>query len=460
MKNKALQQIKTGIQAFGLTVLFSALAASLLGGCQENTAKQSPGQTLFKAHGSNTLASHLIPALAQSWLVSQGAEDVKLDTLANKVEVVVSGNLNGQKVQIEIFGYGSNTGFDDLAWGKADLALSSKPISGEQLSRLSKLGNLNSPEGEHVIALDGLAFMVHPEQSLKAISLAQARAIYEGTLTEWSQIKGASGGSIMAIRRDDNSGTHDVFKSLVLGKSALSPNVSIANSSDELSAQIAAQTQAIGYSSLSFAGQNKVLNIVGEDGRIHTPTAFSVQTEDYPLSRRSYIYSPTKNIDPEAKQFLDYVLSEAGQKVVEEQGFVAQTLKLQRIGAPEDAPTRYKALAQNALRLSTNFRFLSNSLRLDTRSIRDLRRLQEFLQKPETQKCQVLLAGFSDSTGKGNEVAMSEQRNQVVASLIEAQTGQKVMGQLALGASLPIGNQSTATGRALNRRVEIWMRCP
>jgi phosphate transport system substrate-binding protein len=118
-------------------------------------------------------------------------------------------------VVIEVAAHGSSTGFTALKTASADLAASSRPIKDSELLDLEALGDLKSAEAEQVIAIDGLAIILHPRNPLKQLDTEQLARIFSGEVKTWEDL-GGHGGSIHLYARDDQSGTYDTFKELVL----------------------------------------------------------------------------------------------------------------------------------------------------------------------------------------------------------------------------------------------------
>src|SRR5262249_38822793 len=100
-------------------------------------------------------------------------------------------------------------------------------------------------------------------------------------------------------------------------------------SSDDLSAQVSKDPNAIGFIGLPYVGKNKALLVRQDCGLALRATKFNIQTETYPLSRRLFLYTPGIPTDPMANRLLQYVLSDAAQPIVTESGFIDQAITLQ-----------------------------------------------------------------------------------------------------------------------------------
>jgi phosphate transport system substrate-binding protein len=183
----------------------------------------------------------------------------------------------------------------------------------------------------------------------------------------------------------------------------------------------------------------------------------TVATEDYPLSRRLYLYV-AKPEDPRARAFVEFSLSKAGQEVVAESGFIALTPESTTPTTQTNLPPNYQKLTEGASRLSTNFRFQTGSSELDNRALRDLDRVAELMIVLDHGGDKLLLLGFSDSTGSANaNQQLSQTRAEHVAAAFR-QRGLSPSQVRGFGAALPVGDNSTPEGRDKNRRVEVWIQ--
>src|SRR5690606_39821510 len=108
---------------------------------------------------------------------------------------------------VSVAAHGSGTGFVGLQDGSADLAASSRPIKGGEAEALKGLGDLRSLDGEQVIAIDGLAIIVHPRNPIASLTTAQLAAVFAGEIRDWSAL-GGTPGAISLYARDDKSGTY------------------------------------------------------------------------------------------------------------------------------------------------------------------------------------------------------------------------------------------------------------
>jgi phosphate transport system substrate-binding protein len=214
---------------------------------------------------------------------------------------------------------------------------------------------------------------------------------------------------------------------------------------------------AIGYVGLPYVKETKALAVQDGEGVALVPTTQSVGDEDYAFSRRLFLYTPEKPGDPMIGAFVDYALSDDGQKAVASAGFVSLDIQSASSSVPSDAPATYVKDVSGAARLSFNIRFRSNGSDLDGKAATDLERLSRYV-KVRDSKPRLVLLGFADKVGnEANNVTLSKQRAQAVADKLKA-LGVKIDLVDGFGSAMPVAPNDTPDGRQRNRRVEVWLR--
>ncbi len=413
---------------------------------------------LFRLHGSNTVGEKLAPRLVEAYLLRQGAKNVQTHLGANPVEKKVTGEVNGRIEFVEIQAHGSSTAFAGLLKDKADIGMSSRRVKEQERKDLDiKMGDLTLPGSEHVIGLDGLAIITASANEISTLSIDQLVNIFSGKITRWSQL-GGKDIPIKIYARDDKSGTWDTFKSLVLdpSKAELSSFATRIESSTELSDAVARETGAIGFVGLPYVRHAKLIAVsASENNKALVPTHFTVGTEDYPLARRLFFYTPQSKPNIEAEEFVAFVATEAGQKIVEDVGLVSQNIKLGKPFENDFYPDEMRELIARSERLSLNFRFKSGSDELDSKALKDLERVALFVEKNSPRRVQ--LFGFSDAEG---DVKISKDLSERRAKVVEERLIQRGIFPLVVkgvGDSAPLAASSTDAGKNVNRRVEVWI---
>jgi len=215
---------------------------------------------------------------------------------------------------ISVQGGGSGVGIASLIDGTCDIADASRPIKDEELDKAISRGI--DPQAD-VIAMDGIAVIVHPSNSIEAFTKKEIRAIYTGRVSDWSQVGGSSG-KIVVISRDSASGTFEAFNELALDKAKVRPDALLQASNQAVATTVAKTPGAIGYVGLGYVSDR--VKAVTVDGII--PSKETILSGEYALSRPLFMYTNGKPKGA-VKKFIDFVLSDKGQLLVEENGYVA-----------------------------------------------------------------------------------------------------------------------------------------
>jgi len=207
--------------------------------------------------------------------------------------------------EIDIQGGGSSAGITAVRSGTADIGMSSRSLT-------EKEKQLWSCE----IAKDGLAIIVHPLNRLTGLTLEQLCAVYAGKITEWSELGGTKT-KIHIIAREEGSGTRSAFESLVMINDRINPRAIVQDSNGAVRQLVSGDVNSIGFISLGLADHSvKTLHLNGV-----APTLENVINGSYSLWRPFLLV--TEN-EPSGltKEFIDYILSEQGQKILINEGLI------------------------------------------------------------------------------------------------------------------------------------------
>lgn len=416
------------------------------------------GDPVLRIHGSNTVGAKLAPMLLAGLFEAQGLRSVRITPTDKENEQRVSAtDDSGRAVHALVAAHGTGTGFAGLKDGSADLAAASRPIKESEQANLASLGDLRSADAEQVIAIDGLAIIVNPDNPVASLSVQQVASLFAGEIANWKTL----GGKDMAVElhaRDDQSGTYDTFKELVLsaqGKS-LATSATRYESNDQLSKAVGSRPGAIGFVGLASVGSSRALAIADGDSQPMLPTTALVATEDYPLSRRLFLYANPQHQSAWTQAFLGFVHSAAGQAIVAQSGYIGQAIEAISMTAEPDMPQPYKDLASQAQRLTVNFRFDEGSARLDNKAQRDVDRLIDYLQHTDKTMNAAVLVGFGDSRGDPARTALLSKLRAMAVRRELARGGILVKDINGLGDELPVASNNLS-GRIKNRRVEVWV---
>lgn len=217
-------------------------------------------------------------------------------------------------VDISVQGGGSGVGITSLIEGTCDIGNSSRPVKDEEIKKAQEKG---VEIYTNIIARDAIAIIVNPANQIDGLTLDQIKDIYTGKISNWSEI-GGSQQVIVVVSRDSASGTFEAFNELALHKEKLRPDALLQASNAAVATTIAHTPGAIGYIGLGYVTDKVKVIKVNEV----LPSKETVNADLYPLARPLFMYT---NGQPSGavKEFLDFVLSAEGQKLVEENGFIS-----------------------------------------------------------------------------------------------------------------------------------------
>ncbi len=374
------------------------------------TSSQATQKTLTLS-GSNTVGESFAPLLAKSFLQFSGAMFIQEVQLNNPVEKYIEGIIpeTNTKIKIAIKAHGSSTGFTALYKKKTEIAMSSRLIKPEEQEQISSIiGEIK----EHPIALDALAIITHPNNPINQITIEQIATIFSGQVSNWKEL-GGNDQKITLFSRDNNSGTWDTFKNLVLKPFAfeLDKNATRYESSQELVSQVVNTPGALGFVGVSYVNNSKLLKVSKTSSEVASkPSGYTIGTEAYPLSRKLYLYTAGKKTEPLVQSFIDFVNQNEGQKNSEKVGLISYYpthYRPQEIN--KSTPMRYRDLASLGKRITVNFTG-KNSSDLSKKEVRDIERLKNYAQQNPGRK--IVLVDFSDST-RLNQLKSILEENQI-----------------------------------------------
>lgn len=284
-------------------ILTSALVVAALGTLVACRSKEkTPEKTIIQNTGSDTMVN-----LAQAW-----AEEY------TKVAPDVS---------VEVSGGGSGTGIAALINGTVDIANCSRKVEPKEIEAAKK--NNSKDPFEFMVGYDAMAIYVHKSNPLEEVTLEQLAEIYgeKGNVDKWSQMgvkMPQEADEIVRVSRQSNSGTYVYFREVVLGKERdMKLGSRDMHGSKDVVELVAKTPGAIGYSGMGYAtSEVKKLKVAKKKGE----PAFEASVENtlnhsYPISRPLFMY--TLGVpEGKVKAYMDWVHSEAGQKIVAESGYV------------------------------------------------------------------------------------------------------------------------------------------
>ncbi|MCF6271973.1 MAG: phosphate ABC transporter substrate-binding/OmpA family protein [Rhodobacteraceae bacterium] len=437
----------------------------------------------FSIAGSSTIGQKLLPQMMDAYAFSLGG-DVAVDILsATQVKYTIT-DQNGDMYSTITLDLGnSDDAFSALESGAALVGMSSRRVTDGERSRFLRLGkgNLTSPEQEKILALDGLAVSVNPDNPIQTLSLNQISDIFSGNIRNWREVGGLDA-TINIYRQDERAGATQVFEGLVMepNRQLFSNSAFIQNNNADVADAVIGDENGIGIVSLADIGNSQVLSLRSACNQVASPTGFSLKTEEYPMSRRMYLYVDGGNMPDKVAEFIDFLTSNEAQDLVERSGFVSQNVVMgslddqgrrlahaliaERDRASLELLQEMVASLLDAERISLTFRFKSGSVEPDNRAVNDIQRLAEMVRRGEFDGKRLVIIGFADSIGAINEnQRLSQARAESVRDVLVEAVGVENQGAIQFtpigyGKLSPIGCNETEDGRDTNRRVEIWVR--
>ena len=223
------------------------------------------------------------------------------------------------EVKIQVTGGGTGTGFAALQNNATDLCDASRPIKAKEKENCI-MAFKKAPK-EYKVALDGLAVYVNEQNPVKELSLAQVKDIYTGKITNWKEVGGPDL-PIVVYSRENNSGTYEFFKEHVLKGADFAASAQTMPGTAALLQAVGKDPNGIGYGGIAYGGGAKHLSVKKDDqSPAIEPTQETVMNGSYPIWRYLYIYLNPALDKGEIADYLKWIRSEDGQKVVADVGY-------------------------------------------------------------------------------------------------------------------------------------------
>lgn len=274
-----------------LLIVSVLLVAALTAACRGTSAPGAPGSD-SSADGStvsvsgSTTVQPLVEKLAEAFMTENTG------------------------IRIDVQGGGSSVGVKAAGQGTSDIGMASREIKESELAEFPKLNVV-------VIARDGIAIVANADVTVSDLTVEQVRDIFSGKITNWKDL-GGEDQNIIVVSREEGSGTRGAFEEMVMGKDALmTANAILLPSNGSIRTTVSTTPYSIGY--MSFGYLDDTVKAVKIGGVV--PTEPNAADGTYPIVRPLNMLT---NREPAGavKAFLDFILSDAGQKLVVEDGYI------------------------------------------------------------------------------------------------------------------------------------------
>ncbi|MDG1870566.1 MAG: PstS family phosphate ABC transporter substrate-binding protein [Flavobacterium sp.] len=242
--------------------------------------------------------------------------DTVLPLAQKEAEDLMKGN---KEISITVVGGGSGVGLTALIDGTTDIAMASRDMKTEEKLKFSEM---NKEIEEVIIAYDALTVIVNPANKVSKLTREQLEKIFTGQITNWKEV-GGEDAKIVAYSRESSSGTYEFFKDEVLDKKNYASNILSLPATGAIVQAVGQTKGAIGYIGLAYETKEvKQLAVSYDEGKTFIePSVASAKDKTYPISRPLF-YMFDKTNAAKVKTVVDFALSDAGQKIVSEIGYV------------------------------------------------------------------------------------------------------------------------------------------
>ncbi|QDL92042.1 hypothetical protein FDP22_09800 [Paroceanicella profunda] len=379
----------------------------------------------------------------------------------------------------------TDAGLQALLDGTADLALTDRALRPRETEALRAARPASGPRGAaepgRTLALDALVPVTAPGNPVEAISLTDLARAFAGEITDWSALGGRPG-RIVPFLLAPQGGSGARVEALLMAPAGRAPGAQVRmfDTAGALAAAVARTPGALAMIGQSHAGGLRQPGLEDACGRLEPPSPFTVKSGDYPFVVALELASARPGAQARGRALASFLLSPAAAPEVEAAGYVS--LSPMRIGLGEQgvrlantllAPDEdgrvgeIRALLtelRDAERLSTTLRMDPATGRPDTRSREEIARLARLLASGAFAGREVLFAGFTDSIGRADlnrDLSLrdaEDMRALVLGALPTGRAGDVHIATFGYGEISPVACNAHAAGRAVNRRVEVWLR--
>ncbi|MCB9691812.1 MAG: substrate-binding domain-containing protein [Alphaproteobacteria bacterium] len=399
-----------------LPVLLGLLAA-----CSAPTpAPSQADKPLLRVGGSETMGRSLLPALVEAHQKSK------------------------RTLRFEVSGGGSGAGIRQLLDGTLDIATSSRKhrFADEEQAKANGF-SLEERGARQVIGMDVVAVVVNEQSPIQELTYDQVIGIFcDGTIDDMQFLgEGLPSQPLVALTRDPRSGTRALFEDFFCGPRGIHPRLETRDSA-AIGDAVRENPAMISFSTMTEQGVRFVPLKPDAASPAIVPSQKTIANGSYPLYHDLYLYTAGP-ASGHAKEFVDWVLSPAGQEIVDEQRFVPIYHRSKELDGPRP--------------LRETIHFDAGENYPNQRSVARIQLLVQELRGRKAGKGQhIVLEGYADSTEK-EPVRLSEERANAVKDLLGQQLTDPFFEIIPRGATRPLAPNTTPYGRLRNRRVQIYL---
>ncbi len=278
------------------------LVMSVLAGCQSNEPAPTPAPSPAPAPSNNESSAGLTGTIN-----SGGSTSVEKAALSAMDEFAAI----NPGVTFAYDSTGSSTGITNGTDGTYSLGFSSRDLKDSE-----KVDGLIYK----TVAIDGIAVVLHPSNTVENITMEQLTAIYKGEITNWSEL-GGSDNTIVVVSREQGSGTRGAYEEIVDFQDRLVESAIIRDGNGNVATYVMEEPNAIGYVSFTTLQANEDrLKAVKIDGA--EATVENVVNGAFKVSRPFIMVYREENLNEAERAFVEFVFTEDGQNAIEATGVI------------------------------------------------------------------------------------------------------------------------------------------
>lgn len=255
-------------------------------------------------------ASLAVAAPLDAFTGLQGSLDIAGGTAHIPVMKQAAQNIMAKNsaIRISVAGGGSGVGVQKVGEGLVHIGNTGRPL---KAAEVQKYGLQSFP-----FAIDGVAIVVNPANTVSALTKGQLIDVYAGKITNWKELGGVDA-PISLFVREDGSGTREVFEERALNKGTASPKANVSNSNGAMKTIITQDKNAIGY--VGIGHLDKSLKGVSIDGMV--PSQENSANGRYTITRQ--LFMNTKGVPAGlTKAFVDYIFTPEGRDIISKSGYI------------------------------------------------------------------------------------------------------------------------------------------
>lgn len=422
--------------------------------------------------GAQVVAEHLFPVVLATFAQVQGLELTETRGTGETLFDLRNSDGDGPVMRLRLRASSSDAGLLALVSGETELALSLTPLQDADFLL-------------HVLALDAFVPVASTEGEITRISVSELLALMQDARGRGAMAGEGPETELTLHLRNPDAGEHHALGARLhaIGIDSLTDGAIRHRSNGGLARAVARDPFALGMTLRSQAPELLSVPMIDACGLPVTPEPFALKAGAYPLTQPLYAIQLRQRLPLRLRQLLEFFSSpEAGQAIraagftearPEQAPAAGQGLRLIRsLRLPENGDAEVFLdnlrmvgdLMLETRQLSLAFRFEPGTAQIDATSLVNIRQLARDIEAGVYDGHEIILAGFSDAVGDADaNRRLSLRRAEAVLTVVEEAAPLRDPARVELSAEgmgilLPVACNEAEWGRALNRRVEVWLR--